>query len=121
MENLPHCEQDFIVSELISELKTENTRKSAQLKRLQTLLLVTALAAIIGIFATAGMFVYYLNQYDFTSTTEYITEQTAEGVYAIIDSEGNVVGHDLTLAQLTQLVDSIAYGESNSNESNSGN
>lgn len=112
MENLPHETQDFIVSELLSELKAENVRKSAQLKRLQCMLIAITLAALVSLLAVTGLFVYYLNQYDFTSTTEYTTEQTAEGVYAIIDSDGNVIGQDITPAQLEQLIGEVNNGES---------
>ena len=59
---------------------------------------------------------WYLNQYDFSATStitnEYSTVQTAEGVYAVIDSAGNVIGHDLSAEQLTALMEELAHGES---------
>lgn len=110
--------QDFIASELLKELKCENARKDAQVKRLQTAILVVVIIALLSVLATIGTFVWYLNQYDFTGestvTTEYSTVQTAEGVYAIIDSAGNVVGQDLSGEDLNALMEELLNGESDS-------
>lgn len=112
---MPEQGQDFIVSELLSELKASNVRKDDQIKRLQKVILGIVLAALIALLATVGGFLWYLNQYDFSSTTTTTnkTTQTAEGVYAIIDSEGNVVGQDLTPEEIEQLMEEINSGESN--------
>lgn len=107
-------EPDFIATELLSELKRENERKATQIKRLQVALVAVVLAAFVSILALVGGFIWYLNQYDFSS--EYSTVQTAEGVYAVIDSEGNVIGQDLSTEQLTQLMEELTYGESNVQE-----
>jgi flagellar basal body-associated protein FliL len=91
-------EPDFVATELLSELKRENERKAKQISRLQATLVAVVLTAFLCLLTLVGIFVWYLNQYDFTS--ESSTVQTAEGVYAVIDSEGNVIGHDLSTAQL---------------------
>lgn len=98
-------EQDFIVSELISELKAENQRKDRLLQRL-CLVLIAALVAMLLV--VAG-FLWYLNQYDFTS---YETSM-AEGVYALIDSEGNVISADLSPEDINLLLEEVIVdGES---------
>ena len=106
-------EQDFIVSELLSELKEGNIRKDDQIRRLQKVVFGTVLTSLLALLATVGSFLWYLNQYDFSSTTT----TTAEGVYAVIDSEGNVIGQDLTPEQIEILMEELnsGYGESNQN------
>ena len=104
-------EPDFIATELLSELKRENERKDTQVKRLQTALVAIVLSAFLSLLSLVGVFVWYLNQYDFSS--EYSTVQTAEGVYAVIDSAGNVIGQDLSATQLNELMEELTYGESN--------
>lgn len=110
---------DFIATELLRELKCENERKDAQVKRLQATLLAVVLTAMVSILATIGAFIWYLNQYDFTgattTTNEYSTVQTAEGVYAVIDSAGNVIGYDLSATEMQTLMEALTYGESNAN------
>lgn len=94
--------EDFIVSELLSELKAENARKSKCI-----------LALIISIVIITGSFLLYLNQYDFVSTT---TETiTAEGVYAIVDSEGNVIGTDLTAEEIQSFVKGVSAVDGSDN------
>ena len=110
---------DFVATELLRELKSENVRKDAQVKRLQGILLAVILTALFSVLATVGVFIWYLNQYDFsgvtTTTNEYSTVQTAEGVYAVIDSEGNVIGYDLSSEELQTLMETLSYGESDTN------
>ena len=109
--------EDFIATELLSELKRENERKDKQVKRLQVTLLAVVLVEFLILFSTVGVFLWYLNQYDFsgtsTVTNEYATSQSAEGVYAFIDSEGNVIGRDLSTEQVDELMETVADGESN--------
>lgn len=103
-------EQDFIVSELLSELKAENTRKSKQIQGLHKIIMVITAAALLAILLVVAGFLCYLNQYDFTS---YETS-TAEGVYAIIDSEGNVITSDLTPDEVDRILEGVIHnGESN--------
>ena len=97
--------KDFIATELLSELKQENARKDSQIKRLQYILL----GAFCCMLALVGMFIWYLNQYDFTSTKT--TTQIAEGVYALVDSEGNTIAWDITPEEAQALMEIIANGE----------
>ena len=101
--------QDFIVSELLSELKAENARKDNQIRQL-----VTILATFITVLIVVGGFIWYLNQYDFID--EVTTTTSAEGVYAVVDSDGNIIGQDLTADQIEQLMEGINNGEGNEDE-----
>ena len=106
---------DFIVSELLSELKAENGRKDKQIQRLNSTLAVTVLTAMVSMLLLVTGFLCYLNQYDFSSTT---TETiTAEGVYAIVDSEGNVIGSDFTAEEIQSMLEGVltTNGESDQN------
>ena len=107
-------EPDFVATELLSELKRENERKDRQVKRLQLALVTVVLTAFVTLLSLVGAFIWYLNQYDFSN--EYSTVQTAEGVYAVIDSAGNVIGQDLSTAQLNSLLEELTNGTSNSGE-----
>lgn len=98
---------DFIVSELLSELKADGIRKDAQIERLHKQMLKVVLAAFLVVIATVAGFLWYLNQYDFSSTQTI--EQIAEGVYAIIDSEGNTIACDISPEELMEMIN---YGES---------
>ena len=100
---------DFIVSELLAELKAENERKERQIHRLNRTLAVTISMAMVAVLLVVAGFLWYLNQYDFSATetmTETITN-TAEGVYAIIDSEGNVISSDLTAEEIQALMEEV--------------
>lgn len=96
---------DFIVSELLSELKAENSRKDKQIQSLyRVIATITAVSLCTVLLVVAG-FLWYLNQYDFSATT---TETiTAEGVYAIVDSEGNVIGSDFTAEEIQGLLKGV--------------
>lgn len=82
--------QDFIVSELLSELKEENERKSKLLIQKEKTIKFLIVMFLTVIMAIIGVFIWYLNQYDFTS------EQTVSGVYTLVDSDGNVVAQDIS-------------------------
>ena len=98
---------DFIVSELLSELKAENERKERQIHRLNTTLAITIAVAMLSVLLVVAGFLWYLNQYDFSATTTETVTNTAEGVYAIIDSDGNVVGTDLTADEIQGLLEGV--------------
>ena len=98
---------DFIVSELLSELKTENERKERQIHRLNTTLAITIAVAMLSVLLVVAGFLWYLNQYDFSATTTETITNTAEGVYAIIDSDGNVVGTDFTADEIQGLLEGV--------------
>ena len=104
---------DFIVSELLSELKAENERKERQIHRLSKTLTCTVVTAMFAILLVVAGFLWYLNQYDFSSTTTETITNSAEGVYAIVDSDGNVVGSDFTAEEIQSLLEGvITHGES---------
>lgn len=108
--------QDFIATELLKELKEGNQRKDAQIDHLHRLIFQIILLAGIIISAIVAGFLLYLNQYDFESTST-ITK-SAEGVYAIVDSEGNVLGQDLTPEELQTLMEALNNGEGEINQEN---
>lgn len=111
----PVVNQDFIVSELLSELKAGNERKDERLREKDRLLWRIILSATVAIVGIVAGFLIYLNQYDFSSSVT--TTNTADGVYAVIDSEGNVITSDLTEDQLNRLlevVDGEGYENSHS-------
>lgn len=101
---------DFIVTALLSELKEENERKS----RIIHALVKVVCGCIVAVMLTVGGFLWYLNQYDFSS--EETTNYTSTGVYSLIDSEGNVIANDLTPEEIEQLMKvSLSNGTSNEN------
>lgn len=101
--------QDFIVSELIKELRDQNERKD-KLSRNLLAALCGSLAVIVLI--VVG-FLWYLNQYDFSSTE--VIEAT--GVYTLVDSEGNVVAQDLSPEDLEAIMEVIdGEDQNNSNQ-----
>ena len=98
---------DFIVSELLSELKTENTRKDKQIQSLHKVVATIAAAAVSAILLVVAGFLWYLNQYDFSATTTETVTNSAEGVYAIIDSDGNVIGSDFTAEEIQEFLEGV--------------
>lgn len=108
---------DFIASELLSELKSENQRKSKLIHSL--IKVIVGLGAVVVIIVIS--FLFYLYQYDFTSTETLTTTNTAEGVYAIIDSEGNVITNDLTPEELEKIMEVNTDGSSDSNSNEDSN
>lgn len=109
-------ETDFIVSELLSELKAENSRKDKQVKGLHKVVAMTTAIALCAIMLVVAGFLWYLNQYDFSATTTETVN--AEGVYAIVDSEGNVIGSDFTAEEIQRLLEGVLSdgGTSNPND-----
>lgn len=101
---------DFIVTALLSELKEENERKS----RIIHALVKVVCGCIVAVLLTTGGFLWYLNQYDFSS--EETTTYPSTGVYSLIDSEGNVIANDLTPEEIEQLME-VSLGDGTSNES----
>lgn len=102
---------DFIVTALLSELKEENERKS----RIIHALVKVVCGCIVAVMLTVGGFLWYLNQYDFSS--EETTTYTSTGVYSLIDSEGNVIANDLTPEEIEQLME-VSLSDGTSNENN---
>lgn len=91
--------QDFIATELLSELRLENDRKSKQLAQKDKTLKFIITLFLIVILSIVGVFIWYLNQYDFTS------EQTVSGVYTLVDSDGNVVAQDITPEEYKKIME----------------
>ena len=105
--------RDFIVSELLSELKAENNRKDDQIRGLHKTIRSIVVAAFLAFLLVIAGFLWYLNQYDFTSTITESVSNTAEGIYAIVDSEGNVISSDLTADEIDKLLEeALTDGES---------
>ena len=100
--------QDFIASELLSELKENNQRKDTQIAQLHKNILRIVIATVVSILLVVGGFLLYLNQYDFSSTS--MVENSAEGVYALIDSSGNTIAWDITPEQLNEIFKVIDNG-----------
>lgn len=79
-----------IASEILGELKIQNKRMTA--------VAFSALALVAGIII---LFIWYLNQYDFTGSIE----QT--GFYTFSDSNGNVISSDIDDAQMKEILEII--------------
>lgn len=94
---------DFIATELLKELKEGNARKDAQIIQQNKDFKHMVYGFLIVISAIVAGFLLYLNQYDFSSTEEYNYE--ASGVYALVDSEGNVVAQDLTPEEIARIME----------------
>lgn len=107
---------DFIATELLKELKAENSRKDEQIKSLHKVIWKLVVGVLLTVMLIVGGFLLYLYQYDFSATDSWQIEKTAEGVYAVIDSDGNVIGQDLTPAELEELLtNGESIGESDEN------
>lgn len=103
---------DFIATELLQELKEGNARKDAQIVQQNKDLKHMIYGFLVVIFAIVTGFLLYLYQYDFSSTEEYNYE--ASGVYALVDSEGNVIAQNLTseeIAHIMEVLNIDGYGE----------
>lgn len=88
-------EEKGLAMEMLAELK-------AQSKRWFTAFVI---ALILELFTIFG-FIWYLNQYDYSSTIE----QT--GVYTFMDSEGNVISTDIDPEQMVEIMEIINNGDS---------
>lgn len=98
MENRENVGEKGLAMEIFGELKE-------QLKRCHRIILIL-IAVIVAI--VAG-FLLYLNQYDFTSSIEQ------NGVYTLIDSEGNVISSDISPEQIEQIMGIINNGKYQNN------
>ncbi len=98
-EKVETKENDMWVSELIDLVKLQCKRWAI------------AFFVVLGLWAaTIGGFIWYLNQYDFTSTIE----QT--GVYTLVDSQGNVISSDITPDQINDILEIINNGNNENNK-----
>lgn len=106
--------KDFLATELLHELKLENERKDQQLSNLHKILTGVVLGALCAVLMIIGVFIWYLNQYDYESDSM----QIASGVYAVVDSDGNVIANDLTPEDIQRCLEVMAAnGSSNLCES----
>lgn len=86
--------EEGLATEMLGGLKE-------QLKRSHTIILVQILAIV----AIIAGFLLYMNQYDFESTVEQ------NGVYTLIDSEGNVISSDINPEQIERIMEIINDGK----------
>lgn len=100
---------DYIATEMLAEIKQNGKRWFR-----------VAMAILAAWVLTIGGFLWYLDQYDFSgsSTTSYSTVKDANGLYAIIDSEGNVIASDIPDDQLEEYLNGIGAKNDNSNQNN---
>lgn len=104
---------DFVATELLKELKESNARKDAFIAQSTKQHTYERIGWMLTVVLIVVGFLLYLNQYDFLSSEEYNFEAT--GVYALIDSEGNVIAQDLTPDEMTKIMEVLdTYGESES-------
>ena len=87
-------EKEVFVLELLSEIKEQSRRWF----RAFLVMVVVEVLTIAG-------FIWYLNQYDFESTIEQ------NGVYTLIDSQGNVISSDITPEQIESIMEIISNGK----------
>lgn len=106
--------KDFLATELLHELKLESERKDRQLGNLHKILTGTIIGALCAILMVIGGFIWYLNQYDFEGTTT--TTTSATGVYAVVDSEGNVIANDLTPEEIQSIMEVLRGQNANTQE-----
>lgn len=107
---------DFIATELLKELKEGNERKDARIAQQQKDMVRIIFGFLIVIFAIVASFLLYLNQYDFSSTSTITTTMTSEGVYSLVDSEGNIIASDLTPEDIERIVTANGEGYQKSNQ-----
>lgn len=93
-EKVTESESKGLASEMLGELRE-------QLKRCYRIILIL-IAVAVGIIAG---FLIYLYQYDFTSNIEQ------NGVYTLIDSEGNVISSDIAPEQIVEILEIINNGK----------
>lgn len=83
-------EEKSLVMELLKEMKNQSLRWFRAFIAMAIIEVVTIV-----------IFIWYLNQYDFSSSVE----QT--GVYTFSDSEGNVISSDITPEQMKEILEVI--------------
>lgn len=100
---------DYIATEMLAEIKQSSKRWFR-----------IAIALLVAWLLTIGGFLWYLNQYDFsgTTTTSYQTVKDADGLYAIIDSDGNVVASDIPDSELEAYMNGILSNNDDNDQNN---
>lgn len=69
----------------------ENQSHTTQ--RLLKALTISVVAGVLGVLLTIAGFLWYLNQYDFTSTETSSIE--ASGIYTLVGDDGNIIAQDV--------------------------
>ncbi len=92
-------EKEVFVLELLSEIKEQSRRW------FRAFLVMMAVEAL-----TIAGFIWYLNQYDFESSIEQ------NGVYTLIDSQGNVISSDITPEQIEKIMEIVNDGKNQNNK-----
>lgn len=87
-------EEKSLAMEMLGELKEQSKRW------FRAFLVMVAVEVL-----TIAGFIWYLYQYDFTSTIEQ------SGVYTLIDSSGNVISSDITPEQINEILEIINNGK----------
>lgn len=105
-DNVKEKEENKVFSyELLSDARDNNERWFKAFIAMVKVNVAELLAIVIVVLA----FVWYLNQYDFTSSIEQ------NGVYTLIDSEGNVISSDITPEQINEIMEIINDGKNKDN------
>ena len=105
---------DFFATELLAELKQENSRKDELIKRKDKHMFIERIVYLVFLLSIVSALLLYFYQYDYAT---YLSN-SAEGVYAIVDSDGNMVATDLTGDDLAKIMGG-SYGESKDNDNKS--
>lgn len=98
-------EEKGIAMEILGELKRQNERLMDVNKKLIHGLY--GLVILVGLLV--GGFLLYLWQYDFSGSIEQ------NGIYTLVDSDGNVISSDITPEQMEDIL-KIINGESKDNK-----
>ena len=105
-DNVKEEEENKVFSyELLSDARDNNERWFKAFIAMVKVNVAELLAIVIVVLA----FVWYLNQYDFTSSIDQ------NGVYTLIDSEGNVISSDITPEQINEIMKIINDGKNKDN------
>lgn len=104
-EKVSEQEEKGIAMEILGELKSQNERLMDFNKKLMNA--IKWLIVLAGLIV--GGFLLYLYQYDFSGTIEQ------NGVYTLVDSNGNVISSDITPEQMEDIL-KIINGENKNNQ-----
>lgn len=104
-DNVNEKEENVFAYDLLSDARVDKER---WFKAFVTMVKVN-FAELLAIVIVVLAFVWYLNQYDFTSSIEQ------NGVYTLIDSEGNVISSDITPEQINEIMEIINNGKNKDN------
>lgn len=106
--------QDFFASEMLADLKAEKERVYNILEMKEKQQFKDRVISLVIILLIVASFLLYMFQYDYVS---YETNE-ADGMYALIDSAGNVIAADLDQEILDKLMEAEnGYGEKNESPS----